>query len=57
MFFDSFSSFIQMGNHGIYVWLCYGFFAAIVAANFISPMITRHKVIKDLERQMRREQK
>ncbi|MFT7109319.1 MAG: heme exporter protein D [Psychrobacter glaciei] len=57
MFFDSFSSFIQMGNHGIYVWLSYGIFAVIVAANFISPIISRKKVIKDLERQMRREQK
>jgi heme exporter protein D len=57
MFFDSFSSFIQMGNHGIYVWLSYGIFAVIVAANFILPIISRKKIIKDLERQMRREQK
>jgi heme exporter protein D len=57
MFFDSFSSFIQMGTHGFYVWLSYGIFTVIVAANFISPMITRKKLIKDIERQIRREQK
>jgi heme exporter protein D len=57
MFFDSFSSFIQMGNHGFYVWLCYGIFAVTLAVNFISPMLTRKKVIKDIERQLRRDQK
>jgi heme exporter protein D len=46
-----------MGTHGFYVWLSYGIFAVIVAANFISPMITRKKLIKDIERQIRREQK
>jgi len=57
MFFDSFSSFIQMGNHGFYVWLCYGIFVVTMAVNFISPMLTRKKVIKDIERQLRRDQK
>lgn len=57
MFFDSFSSFIQMGNHGFYVWLCYGIFAITLGVNFISPALTRKKVIKDIERQMRRDQK
>ncbi|MFX4228904.1 MAG: heme exporter protein CcmD [Porticoccaceae bacterium] len=26
MYFDSFSGFLAMGNHALYVWLSYGFF-------------------------------
>ena len=57
MFFDSFAELINMGGHGVFVWLSYGVAGLVVAHNFISPMLTRKKVIKDIERQMRREQK
>ncbi len=57
MFFDSFAEFFNMGGHGFFVWLSYGLAALIIAQNFISPVLTRKKVIKDIERQMRREQK
>ncbi|OUR62592.1 heme exporter protein CcmD [Bermanella sp. 47_1433_sub80_T6] len=57
MFFDDFSSFLAMGGHGLYVWLSYSLAAVIVAINFISPVLTRKKIIKDIERQLRREQK
>jgi len=57
MFFDDFSSFLYMGGHAQYVWLSYGLATVIVAINFISPVLTRKKIIKDIERQLRREQK
>ena len=57
MFFDSFAEFINMGGHGMFVWLSYGVAGLVVTHNFISPLLTRKKVIKDIERQMRREQK
>ena len=57
MFFDSFSEFMHMGGHGLFVWLSYGIASLIVAQNFISPMLTRKRIIKDIERQVRREQK
>ena len=57
MFFDSFTEFMHMGGHGIFVWLSYGITCLIIAQNFIAPVLTRKKVIKDIERQMRREQK
>ena len=57
MFFDDINSFLAMGGHAQYVWLSYGIAAVIVAINFISPMLTRKKIIKDIERQLRREQK
>jgi len=56
MFFESFSSLIEMNGHGKYVWLCYGIFAAIIIYNFVSPKLTRKQVLKDIERQARREQ-
>ena len=56
MFFDDLSSFLAMGGHGQYVWLSYGLAALIVAINFIVPALTRKKIIKDIERQLRREQ-
>ncbi len=30
MYFDSFADFLAMGNHGLYVWMAYGFFALIM---------------------------
>ncbi len=57
MHFDSLNSFFAMGGHGFYVWLCYGIFALIMAVNFLSPAIKRRQILKDIERQMRREQK
>jgi len=57
MFFDSFTDFIQMNGHGMFVWASYGIAAVIVAQNFIGPKLTRKRVIKDIERQLRREQK
>ncbi|MGK0444396.1 MAG: heme exporter protein D [Bermanella sp.] len=57
MFFDSFTEFMHMGGHGIFVWLSYGITCLIIAQNFIAPVLKRKKVIKDIERQMRREQK
>ena len=57
MFFDSISDFFNMGGHGLYVWSCYGIFALVILFNFLSPMLTRKNVIKNIERQMRREQK
>ncbi len=57
MFFEDFASFAAMGGHGLYVWLSYGIATLIVAINFVSPMLTRKKIIKDIERQLRREQK
>ncbi len=57
MFFDSISDFFNMGGHALYVWSSYGIFALVILVNFLSPMLTRKNVIKNIERQMRREQK
>lgn len=36
MSFDSFAEFVAMGDHGLYVWLCYGSFIMVIMLNIIS---------------------
>lgn len=55
MSFNSFSEFLAMGGHGLYVWLSYGIALAIVALNLIEPLMARKQLITDLVRRLRRE--
>jgi len=55
MFFDSFSDFLAMGRHGLYVWLCYGIFFVVLVANILAPMMKRKKLIQQQSRLQRRE--
>jgi heme exporter protein D len=57
MFFDSFTEFLAMGKHGLYVWLCYGITALVIVANVIAPMRQRKKLIDQQTRLQRREKK
>lgn len=53
--FDSFSDFIAMGGHGLYVWLSYAFATAVIAFNIVSPRLLRNRLISDHKRRLRRE--
>jgi len=55
MFFDSFSDFLAMGRHGLYVWLCYGIFFVVLVANILAPVMKRKKLIQQQSRLHRRE--
>lgn len=56
MQFDSFQSFIEMGGHGFYVWLCYGFVAVIWLYLALSPTLEISAFFKqEKQRQKRRE--
>ncbi|WP_286239933.1 heme exporter protein CcmD [Neptuniibacter halophilus] len=57
MSFDSFSDFIAMGGHGLYVWLSYAIALLVIVFNIVSPVLQRKKVISDLARRLRREKK
>lgn len=57
MSFDSFSEFIVMGGHGLYVWLSYAIALGIFVINIVSPVMQKKKVISDLVRRLRREKK
>jgi heme exporter protein D len=53
--FESFSEFLNMGGHGLYVWLSYALGIAIISANLILPVFKRKELLKNLARRLRRE--
>ncbi|MBV0934552.1 heme exporter protein CcmD [Marinobacterium weihaiense] len=56
MSFNSFSEFIAMGGHGIYVWLSYGLGLVILAANWLVPKVSRDRLLTEQKRRLRREE-
>ncbi len=56
MSFNSFSEFLSMGGHGLYVWLSYGLGAVILAANLILPQLARTRLLHEQKRRLRREE-
>lgn len=56
MQFESFSEFIAMGKHGVYVWSAYGASMAILVLNVVLPVLNRRKVVKTIARNQRREE-
>lgn len=57
MSFESFSDFIAMGGHGLYVWLSYAIALVVIVINIVSPVVQKKKVISDIARRLRREKK
>lgn len=56
MNFSSFSEFIAMGNHGLYVWTAYGISLAVLVLNVALPMLARRRYLQDEARRLRREE-
>ena len=56
MAFESFADFLDMGGHGLYVWLCYGLGLLIIVMNLLLPMQQSKQVIRELRRRLRREE-
>ncbi|MDX2352830.1 heme exporter protein CcmD [Stutzerimonas xanthomarina] len=56
MNFSSFSEFIAMGNHGLYVWTSYGISLAVLGLNVALPMMARRRYLQDEARRLRREE-
>jgi heme exporter protein D len=56
MSFDSFSDFLQMGGHGLYVWLSYGMGLIILLMAGVSPMREKRRVLRQLTQQLKRQQ-
>ncbi|MGB0468457.1 MAG: heme exporter protein CcmD [Pontibacterium sp.] len=57
MSFDSFSEFLAMGGHGLYVWLSYGIVLVLFIINLAGPLLRKKQLISELTRRLRREQK
>ncbi|MCQ4286318.1 heme exporter protein CcmD [Pseudomonas stutzeri] len=56
MNFSSFSEFIAMGNHGLYVWTSYGISLTVLILNVALPMMARRRYLQDEARRLRREE-
>jgi len=56
MNFASFSDFISMGGHGLYVWLCYGVSLVVFLLIAIVPVEQRKSVIRQLAQVQRRQE-
>ena len=46
MSFDSWSEFIAMGGHGLYVWLAYGAALIVVLFNLFSVRLARRRFFR-----------
>ena len=57
MSFESFSDFLAMGKHGLYVWTSYGISLAVLALNVVLPILARRRYLQDEARRLRRESK
>lgn len=57
MFFNSFSEFLAMGGHGLYVWSAYGIAAVVLIGNIVAPLLKRKQIISEQARRLRREKR
>lgn len=48
MAFESFAAFLQMGSHGLYVWLSYGFFTLCLTGLLYSLFSENRKLKQEL---------
>ena len=55
MNFNSFSEFLAMGHHGLYVWTAYGICLAVLALNVAAPLLARKRYLQQEARRLRRE--
>jgi len=53
--FESFTEFLLMGGHGLYVWLSYGVGLFIIVLVYIQPILARRSIIQELSQRQRRE--
>ncbi len=55
MAFESFSAFLQMGQHGVYVWTSFGLALVCFVGLSIENRVRRKQALKKIIQQMRRE--
>ncbi|MGO0308168.1 heme exporter protein CcmD [Endozoicomonas acroporae] len=57
MYFDSWSGFLVMEGHGLYVWSAYTMALAVIAYNLIAPFMARRRILAQLAAQVRRQER
>lgn len=53
MNFASFSEFLAMGHHGLYVWSAYGICLSVLALNVAVPVLARRRYLQQEARRLR----
>ncbi len=51
------SEFFNMGGYAVYVWSSYGIAAVVLTWIFISPILNRKSIIKELRMKYRQQQR
>ncbi len=55
--FASFDEFIQMGGHGLYVWLSYAIALLVVIYNVVACAMKKRRFFIEAKRRLRREKR
>ncbi|AZC17130.1 MULTISPECIES: heme exporter protein CcmD [Pseudomonas] len=55
MSFASFSDFLAMGHHGLYVWSAYGICLVVLVRELVAPILDRRSYLQQEARRLRRE--
>lgn len=55
MSFASFSDFLAMGRHGVFVWSAYGLCLVVLLINVTLPLWARQRFMKQQARRLKRE--
>ncbi|WP_397449049.1 heme exporter protein CcmD [Pseudomonas sp. NA-150] len=53
MSFASFSEFLAMGHHGLYVWTAYGICLTVLVLNVVAPVVARRRYLQQEARRLR----
>jgi heme exporter protein D len=56
MSFNSFTEFLAMGNHALYVWSAYGISLLVLAINVGVPLLAKRRYLQEQARRLRREE-
>ena len=57
MQFSTWVEFIDMGGHGLYVWLSFAIAIGVISINVLQPWMSQKKLIESLQRKFQRESK
>jgi len=53
--FESFAAFIDMGGHGLYVWMSYAIELVVIVMNIVNPLMQKRQIFTEQARRLRRE--
>ena len=56
MYFENFAALINMGGHGIYVWVSVAVTLATMLWLIVAPLISQRRLLKEVSRDIQRQQ-